>query len=125
MLINKEDFIKYIQSIEDQYTYYCELGKLLSDEIQEKVMFTFDKPHAILSEAMFTKEQQDWINWWLWDAPKDSKGVSVPVDGKRITYDLLTVEALYEFLKLYYPVKPKRKHVSALQGIYKRATTNV
>lgn len=122
MLISKDDFIKYIYSLEEQYKYYCELDKILSEELQENIFETFTKSQDILSEAVFTKDQQDWVNWWLWEAPKDSKNVSILVKGERLEYNLLTSEALYEFLKLYYPTKTKRKHILALKGIYKRAT---
>lgn len=126
MLISKVDFVKYIDSLQEQYKYYCELGKLLSEELQENILEIFTKPQEILSDVSFTKDQQDWVNWWLWDAPNDSKRVVITELGKQREYILDTPEKLYDFLVLHYSDTKnlKRKHVLALKGIYKRSQTN-
>jgi hypothetical protein len=125
MLINKQDFVKYIESVKEQFEHYCKLSNTLNESFKEEIYNAFEKPHAVLSEVLFKKEQQDMVNWWLWDAPDDNKFVSVLSKGKKLEYTLSTPEELYDFLILYYSEKPKRKHVSALCGIYKRASKNV
>jgi len=44
------------------------------------------------------KDTYDNIDWWLYEAPKDSKSVFWEEDGKVVSVDLAEPEALYDYL---------------------------
>jgi len=54
-----------------------------------------NQPKHPLEAVVFSQEQRDWIDWWLYEAPSDNQLVIHP-DGS--SYNLASVEDLYNYL---------------------------
>ncbi len=98
--LTKEEFVSYINSRINQDNLIQELYKLKIglDLAESKLFHPLDELHDIV----FTKDQKEMIDWWLWDAPDQGKCVSScnVWDGKtnEIIATLLTPEDLFDYL---------------------------
>lgn len=102
MLLTKEQFSKYIQHVQESLEIHDKIYDTLSDKLAEEFIEKLEKPGDLLLKACFNEEQVDYIEWWLWDAPKDNKTVHITnmsTGGVKKSYSLNKVEDLYSFLK--------------------------
>lgn len=92
MKITLEQFKAYI---EYKQTVFNDVYKDLQTLGIDIITLLERQPQHPLENAVFTEEQRDWIDWWLYDAPSDNQIVTHP-DGS--SYNLASVEDLYNYL---------------------------
>lgn len=99
-MISKETFLKTIES----HRKYNEIVDNLSELLKAPILYEaniisipFEWFDTIL-ETNFSEEGIDWINWYLYDRPKDNPTVTL-ADGQTIDID--TDEKLWEFVRYY------------------------
>jgi hypothetical protein len=117
MKLSKEAFVKYINAIEQSnklYSHYCDI---LSIDLVEKVSKGFQAPIPYLQDAVFTKSDLDWIDWYIYESSPGSRSV---YEGS-IVYHVETVEELYDFLKTFESNKISGSISDRLRSIVERS----
>ena len=97
MKLSKEDFVKYIEALEESKKIYYEYGSILSVNLVEKLCVAFEDAGNILSSSVFTEIESEYINWFIWESCPDNRIIR---DG-RTTYDASDAQGLYELLKTF------------------------
>lgn len=97
-MISKNTFCKALQLIQEQEDIYDEVSKALDKVLDGSFLLGCDNRFLsalvmVLEETMGDK--YEYISWWLWEAPEDSKTVE-EVNGCK--HDLKEPEALFDFL---------------------------
>ena len=100
-MLKKETFVNAIQAILQQEKQVDRLNAIYREMTHE---LGFLAVSSLVQDALIktlkdgTEDQNDWIEWWLYEAPKDDKNVFWVEDGKHIEADLSEPGALYDFL---------------------------
>lgn len=101
MTINKEQFCKIINDLEQNEKFVDELNKLFRHYRTDETICATGLENTVVQilEAIFKDEENQWISWWLWecDFGKSYKeGDVTEEDGTNIP--LGTAGELYDFL---------------------------
>lgn len=100
-MIKKETFVQAIRAIQLQEEETDQLNAIYRKMTGGMGYLSFN---GVVHEALLQTladamdDQFQYIDWWLYEAPKDSKSVFWEEDGKVVSVDLAEPEALYDYL---------------------------
>ena len=100
-MIKKETFVQAIRAIQLQEEETDQLNVIYRKMTGGMGHLSFD---GVVHEALLQTladamdDQFQYIEWWLYEAPKDSKSVFWEEDGKVVSVDLAEPETLYDYL---------------------------
>ena len=107
MLISKEKFIYYVTKYKEAYAEQQRFQDALRPFFDFPVCTYLDSLRdaysQLLVEVSECEDEDDIFSWWLYDSPNDSKIISIKdKDGKVTEYNVITPEALYDYLVARY-----------------------
>ena len=100
-MIKKETFVQAIRAIQLQEEETDQLNAIYRKMTGGMGYLSFN---GVVHEALLQTladamdDQFQYIEWWLYEAPKDSKSVFWEEDGKVVSIDLAEPDALYDYL---------------------------
>lgn len=108
-MINKEEFIKFIQSYIEFQESIDNFDKAITGKNYPTILFETKWYEAVgmmldtFLDSHFTDEGEDWIFYWLWEDVEDKKVVVTrPKDmfneEKKLEYHLNSIDELWNFL---------------------------
>jgi hypothetical protein len=107
MLISKEQFIKYLNALKEEYAELDKFEEALKPFFDCKPLVTSgtkfrDAYKDMLVEMCECQEEDDIFWWWLFDGGKKILDVEMQPGGDKETYDVSTPEGLYDYLCYMY-----------------------
>ena len=100
-MIKKETFVQAIRAIQLQEEETDQLNAIYRKMTGGMGCLIFDGVvHEALLQTLVEEmdDQFQYIEWWLYEAPKDSKSVFWEEDGKVVSVDQAEPDALYDYL---------------------------
>lgn len=91
--LSKEEFIKLIETIQEEDATLRELEDTLEKISSSYIILDTPKSRYIMLNLIFTEEEIDWIDWWLYE---DVEKIITYSDGQE--RDVTKIEELYNFL---------------------------
>jgi hypothetical protein len=93
-MTKREQFLKYMELVDNEHTRSWAINRLGVDLTEYSNVF-----HSMiecLMQIAFDEEQNNAINWWLYDAPKDNKVITF-TDGTKLNVD--TPAKLWKYIQ--------------------------
>lgn len=100
-MLKRETFLRAIQAIQQQEKLTERLNEVyreMTDGLGFLVMDGFTVRALIKTLEDGMEDKAEYVSWWLYEAPENSKTVSWEEDGKTISVELSDVNVLYDFL---------------------------
>lgn len=91
--LSKEEFIKLIETIQEEDKINREIEDILEKISSSYIILDTPKSRYLMLDLIFTKEEVDWIDWWLYE---DVEKIITYSDGEE--RDITKIEELYNFL---------------------------
>lgn len=91
--VSKEEFIKLLETIQEEDKVNREIEDVLEKISSSYIIIDVPKSRYIMLGLIFTEEEIEWIDWWLYE---DVEKIVTYSDGQE--RDITKIEELYNFL---------------------------
>lgn len=91
--VSKEEFIKLIETIQEEDKVNREIEDVLEKISSSYIILDVPKSRYVMLDLIFTEEEIECIDWWLYE---DVEKIVTYSDGQE--RDITEIEELYNFL---------------------------
>lgn len=118
MILTEKQFVHYLNKIKEQIDKDDRLDNfLMENDYQSKDFYSvstyartsLEASIELLALASGDNAKDSWIEWWIYDNEFGTKHLEASLEwkGKKIWWDITSVEKLYNFLVKWNKVKNK------------------